>query len=123
MAIQKTTTTPARRRNQGPTPATQRLWSRLRSGEVWRNVKANFKTDYARFCIGISTLAVSIYMLLCFVSNLFTGPADQGGVQSCNLEHAAITAACWEPTFRTILWTVASVAPPFLFPISPCWWA
>ena len=89
MAIQKTTTTPARRRNQGTTPASQSFWSRLRSGEVWRNVKAYFKTDYARFCIGICTLAVSIYMLLCFVSNLFTGPADQGGVQSCNLEHAA----------------------------------
>lgn len=89
MAIQKTTATPARRRNQGTTPAPQSFWTRLRSGEVWRNVKAYFKTDYARFSIGVCTLAVSIYMLLCFVSNLFTGPADQGGVQSCNLEHAA----------------------------------
>lgn len=47
------------------------------------------KADNARFIVGLLVLGVSVYFLLSFTSNLFTGRADQIGVESGTLVSAA----------------------------------
>lgn len=48
-----------------------------------------YQGDMPRFVIGIALLVSSIYILLCLCSNIFTGPADQSGVEAGNVGNAA----------------------------------
>lgn len=89
MSTKKIATSKPRRRNPGTTPAPLSFWTRLRSGQLSGVFKEYLKADNVHFIIGVCILGVSIYLLLSFVSNIFTGPADQAGVQNGNLEHAA----------------------------------
>lgn len=89
MPTKKTTTSKSRKRNPGSVPAPVSFWQRLRNGGFTGSIKEYFKADTVRFFIGLCIMAVSMYLLVSLVSNLFTGPADQAGVQNKNLEHAA----------------------------------
>ena len=71
--------------NKGITPAPRSLWRRLREGEF----KDYMKADSIRFVIGLILLAVSCFLLLALVSNIFTGKLDQSGVEADNLTEAA----------------------------------
>lgn len=87
MAKKKTTT--KRKRNPGTTPAKVSLWKRMRSGELTAQFKEGMNAENVRFVIGLCIMVVSFYLFICFVSNLFTGAADQSGVENGHLEHAA----------------------------------
>lgn len=50
--------------------------------------RQEMKGETTRFLIGILLFAFSIYLILCMVSNLFTGAEDQSGVEAHNLIHA-----------------------------------
>lgn len=89
MATNKKPKTKQPRRNPGTMPEKVSPWKRWRSGELTSGLKEIAKADNARFIIGLLTLGVSIFLLLSFISNIFTGSADQGGVQSGNLVSAA----------------------------------
>ena len=52
-------------------------------------LKDIYQGDMPRFVIGIALLVSSIYILLCLCSNIFTGPADQSGVEAGNVGNAA----------------------------------
>ncbi len=82
------TTRPARR-NKGAIPAKVSLWRRLRNEHPLTVAREWLRADNARFIIGLAVLVVSIFLLMSFVSNVFTGQADQSGVQSGNLTHPA----------------------------------
>lgn len=96
MAVQKKKKngTPARR-NPGTTPAKVSWWKRLAQLHPAEALKECVRADNARFIVGMCLLAVSLFLLLSFVSNLFTGQADQGGVQCGNLTEAANFGGKW----------------------------
>ena len=96
MAVQKKKKngTPARR-NPGTTPAKVSWWKRLVQLHPAEALKECVRADNARFIVGMCLLAVSLFLLLSFVSNLFTGQADQGGVQCGNLTEAANFGGKW----------------------------
>ncbi len=76
-------------KNPGATPAPLSLWQRFRQGEFKAAFRSALKGESGRFVLGFCILIVSVMLLLSFVSNVFTGHADQAGVQSGDLTHAA----------------------------------
>ncbi len=81
------------KRNLGTTPASPSLWRLFRQGELKRYVKEQIgnyaQTDNLVFIVGICILCISIYLIISFVSNIFTGRIDQSYVQYGSLTHAA----------------------------------
>ena len=77
------------RRNKSAVPAKVSWWRRLRSEQPLTVAREWLHADNARFIMGLCVLVVSIFLLMSFVSNLFTGQADQSGVQSGNLTNPA----------------------------------
>ena len=72
-------------RNKGTTPAPLSFKQRI----AQFNLKEYLKGDTVKFLVGFLMLAISFFMLLSFVSNIFTGTKDQSGVQAGNLTEAA----------------------------------
>ncbi len=93
MAKKATTSKRAPKRNGGTTPAPISLWQQLKQG----NIKARYKelwsncthADNIRFIVGLCVMCISIYLIISFVSNVFTGRIDQSYVQNGELTHAA----------------------------------
>lgn len=52
-------------------------------------IKSYFKGDTPRFIFGLFVLAISLFMLLAFTSNFFTGTHDQSGIEAHTLSKAA----------------------------------
>ncbi|MGM9693881.1 MAG: DNA translocase FtsK 4TM domain-containing protein [Alloprevotella sp.] len=72
-------------RNKGTTPAPLSFKQRI----AQFNLKEYFKGDTVKFLIGFVLLAISFFMLLSFISNIFTGTKDQSGVRAHDLTEAA----------------------------------
>lgn len=90
MAKKQNTSKPrAAKRNPSNTPAPLTLWQRYKNGELGNAVKAYCKPDNARFIAGLCILGISLFLIISLVSNIFTGTADQTGVQNGTLTHAA----------------------------------
>ena len=81
------------KRNAGTTPAPPSLWKLFRQGELKSYVKEQIgnyaQTDNLVFIAGVCVLCISIYLIISFVSNIFTGRIDQSYVQYGSLTHAA----------------------------------
>ena len=81
------------KRNAGTTPAPPSLWKLFRQGELKRYVKEQIgnyaQTDNLVFIAGVCVLCISVYLIISFVSNIFTGRIDQSYVQYDSLTHAA----------------------------------
>lgn len=81
------------KRNAGTTPAPPSLWKLFRQGELKRYVKEQIgnyaQTDNLVFIAGVCVLCISVYLIISFVSNIFTGCIDQSYVQYGSLTHAA----------------------------------
>lgn len=81
------------KRNAGTTPAPPSLWKLFRQGELKRYVKEQIgnyaQTDNLVFIVGVCVLCISVYLIISFVSNIFTGRIDQSYVQYGSLTHAA----------------------------------
>ncbi len=81
------------KRNAGTTPAPPSLWKLFRQGELKRYVKEQIgnyaQTDNLVFITGVCVLCISVYLIISFVSNIFTGRIDQSYVQYGSLTHAA----------------------------------
>lgn len=93
MAKKATTSKRAPKRNGGTTPAPISLWQQLKQGnikarckELWSNCT---HADNIRFIVGLCVMCISIYLIISFVSNVFTGRIDQSYVQNGELTHAA----------------------------------
>lgn len=93
MAKKATTSKRAPKRNGGTTPAPISLWQQLKQGnikarckELWSNCT---HADNIRFIVGLCVMCISIYLIISFVSNVFTGRIDQLYVQNGELTHAA----------------------------------
>lgn len=93
MAKKATTNKRAPKRNGGTTPAPISLWQQLKQGnikarckELWSNCT---HADNIRFIVGLCVMCISIYLIISFVSNVFTGRIDQSYVQNGELTHAA----------------------------------
>ena len=91
----KTKTTPApapqskNKKNAGTVPAAPGFWKRLRSGELFEPIRRTWRAENVRFVLGVVILLSNLLLLFSFASNIVTGRADQGGVQSGSLTHAA----------------------------------
>ena len=81
------------KRNAGTTPAPPSLWKLFRQGELKRYVKEQIgnyaQTDNLVFIAGVCVLCISVYLIISFISNIFTGRIDQSYVQYGSLTHAA----------------------------------
>ena len=81
------------KRNAGTTPAPPSLWKLFRQGELKMYVKEQIgnyaQTDNLVFIAGVCVLCISVYLIISFVSNIFTGRIDQSYVQYGSLTHAA----------------------------------
>ena len=81
------------KRNAGTTPAPPSLWKLFRQGELKSYVKEQIgnyaQTDNLVFIAGVCVLCISVYLIISFVSNIFTGRIDQSYVQYGSLTHAA----------------------------------
>ena len=81
------------KRNLGTTPAPPSLWQLFRRGELKDYIReqvGNYaQADNLVFIAGICVLCVSIYLIISFVSNIFTGRIDQSYVQYGVISHAA----------------------------------
>lgn len=93
MAKKATTSKRAPKRNGGTTPAPISLLQQLKQGnikarckELWSNCT---HADNIRFIVGLCVMCISIYLIISFVSNVFTGRIDQSYVQNGELTHAA----------------------------------
>lgn len=65
------------------------FWQKLKNN-TWRTrFKEILGTETYRFVAGVSFILFSMYLMVCLVSNIFTGRADQSGVEGGNLEVAA----------------------------------
>lgn len=90
MAKKQSTPKPkAPKRNPGATPAPLSLWQRYKNGELKTYFQSFMRADNVRFIVGVCTVGVSLFLLISFVSNIFTGRIDQTGVQNGSLTHAA----------------------------------
>ena len=90
MAKKTTTAKPrAPKRNPGTTPAPRTLWQRYKDGEFTEYAQSIINADNVRFVVGLCVLGFSLFLLISFVSNIFTGRVDQTGVQTGCLAHAA----------------------------------
>ena len=79
----------APKRNPGTTPQKRSRWQQIKSGQIYRECREYLERDGIRFIIGLCLLIVSLYLIISFVSNVFTGRIDQSGVQNDTLTHAA----------------------------------
>lgn len=111
MAKKATTSKRAPKRNGGTTPAPISLWQQLKQGnikarckELWSNCT---HADNIRFIVGLCVMCISIYLIISFVSNVFTGRIDQSYVQMVNSHMLPTMVGVWEPTFQTTLWICA----------------
>lgn len=81
------------KRNAGTTPAPPSLWKLFRQGELKSYVKEQIgnyaQTDNLVFIAGVCVLCISVYLIISFVSNIFTGRIDQSYVQYGSLTHVA----------------------------------
>lgn len=85
----KTQSRSSAKKQLGTTPAPVSWLTRLRRGDLKARLGESLRAENGRFIIGLCILAISLLLLLSFISNVFTGRLDQAGVQSDNLEHAA----------------------------------
>lgn len=85
----KNTTPKKVTRNRGTIPAKPSLWQRMRQGIRSFDLREYFKADTVRFIIGFCVMGASLFLLISFVSNVFTGRADQAGVEAGELRYAA----------------------------------
>lgn len=110
---------PKRKQNTGTIPQKPGFWKRVNNGEVLNSIKNVWRTENVRFVIGILILGGSILLLFSFASNIVTGRADQGGVQSGNLSHAAniigTTGAIVSNYFMDICFGLAAFFIPLTF--------
>ncbi len=79
----------APKRNPGTTPQKRSWWQQIKSGNLYREGREYIERDGIRFIIGLCLLIVSLYLLISFVSNVFTGRIDQSAVENGTLDHAA----------------------------------
>lgn len=93
MAKKATTSKRAPKRNGGTTPAPISLWQQLKQGKLKAYIKDLWSNcthaDNIRFIVGLCVMCISIYLIISFVSNVFTGRIDQSYVQNGELTHAA----------------------------------
>ena len=90
MAKKQSTPKPkAPKRNPGATPAPLSLWQRYKNGELKAYFQSFMRADNVRFIVGVCTVGISLFLLISFVSNIFTGRIDQTSVQNGSLTHAA----------------------------------
>lgn len=110
---------PKHKKNTGTIPQKPGFWKRVNNGEVLNSIKNVWRTENVRFVIGILILGASILLLFSFASNIVTGRADQGGVQSGNLPHAAniigTTGAIVSNYFMDICFGLAAFFIPLTF--------
>lgn len=110
---------PKHKKNTGTIPQKPGFWERVNNGEVLNSIKRVWRTENVRFVIGILILSASILLLFSFASNIVTGRADQGGVQSGNLPHAAniigTTGAVLSDYFMDICFGLAAFFIPLTF--------
>ncbi len=84
----KTTTTKkstSAKRNPGTTPEPVSWWQKYKNGEAKEALQALAKADNVRFVIGLIVLGISIFLIISFVSNIFTGKLDQTDIQNGTL--------------------------------------
>lgn len=85
--VKKVTKTNTKRRNPGVTPAPVGMWKRmvssLKQGGI-RNyvVEVLTHTENVKFIAGLCLLGISVFLIISFVSNIFTGRADYTYVTS-----------------------------------------
>ena len=107
------------KKNAGTIPAKPGFWKKLRSGELFDPIKKVWRAENVRFVIGLLILLSSILLLFSFASNIVTGRADQGGVQSGTLTHAAnfcgTLGAIVSNYFMDICFGLAAFFIPFIF--------
>ena len=83
----KITKTNPKRRNLGATPAPVSVWKRMVNSIKQGGIK-NYvvevltQTENVKFIVGICLLGMSIFLIISFVSNIFTGRADYTYVTS-----------------------------------------
>lgn len=82
MPNKKKTSPSPRKKNPGTQPAPVSLWRRIRSGELKTLWQDSLRAENGRFIAGLCILGLSLFLLLSFVSNIFTGSADQALVQN-----------------------------------------
>lgn len=88
MPNKKKSTAKTRKKNLGTQPAPVSVWKRLRDFNLRERAAEAFRAEYGRFIAGFLVLCASLFLLLSFVSNVFTGKFDQAEVQSGVLDHA-----------------------------------
>ncbi len=91
MPSKSNNTTKSRKKTPGRTPAPVGFWQKLkhRHSACRASFKEMLGTESYRFIAGICTILFSLYLIVCLISNIVTGRADQAGVQNGNLEVAA----------------------------------
>lgn len=96
MAKKTTSSNKGKRRNPGTMPASISPWKRFREGikqgGITNYVKSIItQTENVKFVIGLCLLGISVFLLISFVSNIFTGRADYTYVtsESANFVKAA----------------------------------
>ena len=93
MAKKATTNKRGAKRNSGTTPAPMSLWQMYKQGilkERFKDVLHSYtQVDNLRFIVGICLLCMSLYLIISFVSNIFTGRIDQSYVEFGEMTHAA----------------------------------
>ena len=83
----KVTKNNPKRRNLGATPAPVSMWKRMKNSIKQGGIK-NYvvgvltQTENVRFIIGLCLLGISVFLIISFVSNIFTGRADYTYVTS-----------------------------------------
>lgn len=83
----KVTKNNPKKRNLGATPAPVSIWKRMKNSIKQGGIK-NYvvgvltQTENVRFIIGLCLLGISVFLIISFVSNIFTGRADYTYVTS-----------------------------------------
>jgi len=88
MPTKKKNTAKSPKKNPGTQAAPVSLWKRLRSFARRENIMEAFRAEYGRFIVGFLILCASFFLLLSFISNIFTGKFDQADVQNGALAQA-----------------------------------
>lgn len=84
----KKTPSKSHKKNAGLQPAPVSLWKRIKGNSAWKDFAESFRAEYGRFIAGFLILCASLFLLLSFVSNIFTGKLDQANVQAGELNQA-----------------------------------
>lgn len=88
MVNKKRSSTSSHRKNPGTQPAPVSWTKRLHLRSLLLEASEALRAENGRFIIGVCLLGISLYLLLCFISNIFTGSADQAEVLAGTLSHA-----------------------------------